>query len=47
MEFGGMSASLRGSVSAHDAVSQIAIMRGWRPIDLEWRCPAHGEQQGD
>lgn len=42
MEFGGMSRSLAGSVSANDAVATIAYLRGWQTVGGEWRCPAHG-----
>lgn len=42
MEFGGMSRSLTGGVSQHDAVATIATMTGWRTVNDEWRCPEHG-----
>lgn len=41
MVFGGMSASMAGSVSEYDAVATVARVRGWKAINSEWRRPDH------
>lgn len=47
MDFGGMSRSMAGSVSTHDALATIALMAGWQSVGDEWLCQRCAEARED